>query len=248
MKIPVETNIHENLNNTTNNSISFSSWVSKSHPSTDELRNIFINMDLAMKYIHGKGFCIKSFDPKDIKILNNDINEIKYDTVLRMPNDYNDQQELIREDIYSSAFLQIGVYTNCLKYLKPKFLNENFDQFSTFLPETDISYYRGVVQRGATVYLSEYVVEKKRRDLQSLEREVESSGVNNSKGRALVKSNGHNLTSDQLLNSNVNINSSIYSQLDNRRESAFTNFLFCMMICFIIGFIILFTVFMLNSI
>ena len=105
MKIPVETNIHENLNNTTNNSISFSSWLSKSHPSTDELRNIFINMDLAMKYIHGKGFCIKSFDPKDIKILNNDINEIKYDTVLRMPNDYNDQQELIREDIYSSAFL-----------------------------------------------------------------------------------------------------------------------------------------------
>ena len=164
-----------------NNTNTLSNWLSKEH-SQDELRRVFINMDMAMKYIHEKRYCIKSFSPKEIEIINNSLDQIKYNTLLEMPNNMYDQKELIKEDIYSSAFLQIGAYlnNNSMKYthqsidqfldtLKPQFLKENFDSFSTFLPESDVAYYRGVVQRGVSVYLNEYVNEKSNRDLIALQ-------------------------------------------------------------------------------
>ena len=215
------------------NSNTLSSWLNRQH-SQEELRQIFLNMDLAMKYIHDKGYCIKSFSPKEIQILNNSLEQIKYNTLLEMPNSMYDQKELVKEDIYSSAFLQIGAYLNndSLKYsnrsidqfldtLKPQFLKENFDSFSTFLPESDIAYYRGVVQRGASVYLNEYANEKSNRDLIALQKEFGEEGsadVNTNtmsnakeKGNVLVKSNGH---STGIYDNSFNKN--IYSQLDKK--------------------------------
>lgn len=241
--------INKNIDSQINSNavdVVFSDWI-KTNPSDQILREVFINMDLAMKYIHSKGYCIKSFDPKDIKILNDSLDQIKYNELLKMPNDYNDQKELIKEDIYSSAYLQIGIYTKCLNYMKPRFLSDNFDNFATFLPESDVPYYRGVVQRGASVYLSEYVVEKKRRDLQSLEQGVNSSGNTNEKGKSLVKTNGYNFSNDELLNQNTNINSSIYGSLDNRKEAAFVSFVACLSIFFLVGFIVLFVIYLINT-
>lgn len=210
-----------------------SSWLNRQH-SQEELRQIFLNMDLAMKYIHDKGYCIKSFSPKEIEILNNSLEQIKYNTLLEMPNSMYDQKELVKEDIYSSAFLQIGAYLNndSIKYsnqsidqfldtLKPQFLKDNFDSFSTFLPETDVAYYRGIVQRGVSVYLNEYVNEKSNRDLVALQKQFgdeggteRNSNTMNSvkeKGTALVKSNGHSTgVYDNAFNKNI------YSQLDKK--------------------------------
>ena len=226
-------------NKKTDNNSTLSSWLNIEH-SDEELRQVFINMDLAMKYIHDRGYCIKSFSPKEIEILNNSLEQIKYKTLLEMPNNLFDKKELVKEDIYSSAFLQIGAYLNnhslgysnqsieeFLSNLKPTFLRDNFDDFSTFLPESDVSYYRGVVQRGASVYLSEFVEEKRRRDLQNMEREFgeDSSNVQsntntmgNSKKKAnvLVKSNGHSTG----VYNNDGINNSIYSQI-NKPDAAY---------------------------
>jgi len=213
-----------------------SSWLNHEH-TEEELREIFINMDLAMKYIHNKGYCIKSFSPKEIELINDSIDQIKYNTLLEMPNNMYDQKELVKEDIYSSAFLQIGAYLNndSIKYtnqsidqfletLKPSFLKDNFDGFSTFLPESDVPYYRGIVQRGASVYLSDYAKEKSNRDLVSLQKEFgedpdamqnnSNSVGNNSKfnGKAYTKSNGHSIG----VYDNGQINRNIYSQLNNK--------------------------------
>lgn len=215
--------------------IKLSVWLRSFH-SDDELREVFINMDLAMKYIHEKGYCIKSFDPKDIEILNNSLKQIKYNTLLEMPNNLYDKKELIKEDIYSSSFLQIGIYTKCLAYMNPSFLKENFDSFAIFLPSEDVAYYKGIVQRGASVYFSEYVVERKKRDLKVLEDEIGDTSNSNQRGRSLVKTNGRGYSNYDLVDQNITINESIYSQLNNK-EAAFINYVIFPIIIMLLGFL-----------
>lgn len=215
--------------------IKLSVWLRSFH-SDDELREVFINMDLAMKYIHEKGYCIKSFDPKDIEILNNSLKQIKYNTLLEMPNNLYDKKELIKEDIYSSSFLQIGIYTKCLAYMNPSFLKENFDSFAIFLPSEDVAYYKGIVQRGASVYFSEYVVERKKRDLKVLEDEIGDTSNSNQRGRSLVKTNGRGYSNYDLVDQNITINESIYSQLNNK-EAAFINYVIFPIIIILLGFL-----------
>ena len=174
-----------------------------------------------MKYVHEHGYCIKTFDPREIEILNNSLNQIKFNTLLEIPDDNFSKSEFVREDIYNSSFIQIGIYTNCLEYLKPDFLRDNFDSFATFLPEDDVSYYKGIVERGASVYFSDYVLEKKKRDLASLENEIggEASGYD----KQLVKSNGQSILDDSHINDAINSN--IYKQISNNADAAFINLL-----------------------
>ena len=98
-------------------SISLESWIRNSH-SDDDIRDVFLNMDRAMKYVHDHGYCVKSFHPKDIELINGKLDQIRFNTLLEMPNNINDRRQYVKEDVYNSAFLQIGIYTKCLYYLK----------------------------------------------------------------------------------------------------------------------------------
>lgn len=216
-------------------SVSLKSWIN-TFRSEDELREVFLNMDRAMKYVHERGYCVKSFDPKEIEILNGSINQIKFNTLLQMPNDYSIQKQIVKEDIYNSTFIQIGVYSKCLEYLKPEFLKQNFERFSTFLPQGDIPYYRGIVERGASVYFCEYAMEKKKKDLEMLEsqfngNEVGSGGYDS--GKRLVKSNGTSLYDDTHINDSIN--DSIYKQISSKGDAAFINFLIYPTIVLLLG-------------
>lgn len=214
------------------NAITLSEWSSSFH-ADDELREVFLNMDRAMKYIHDRGYCIQSFDPRQIQILNNSVNQIKFCALLAMPNDFSVRKQLVKEDIYNSVYIQIGIYTKCLYYMSPSVLKENFDSFATFLPEGDVPYYRGVVQRDASVYLSEYALEKKKRDLAALENEVGSGS--SGKGRALVKSNGSSIYDD----SNDKINDDIYKFDMKMSEAAFISLLIFPTILVVLGIVIM---------
>ena len=147
-----------------------SDWI-QLHHSEDELRGIFLNMDIAMKYLHDHGFCVEIFHPLKIFVLNGMADHIKFSAV-PLPTDYSAKEEAINKDIFNSALVQIGIYTKLLDRITPEFLKENFDDISILIPEDFVPYYRGVVQRNAKVYLSEYTVEKGRRDLETLENEL----------------------------------------------------------------------------
>ena len=207
-----------NFNNNTE-ATNLNSWIS-SFRDEEEMRTIFLNMDRAMKYIHDRGYCVKSFDPRQIEILNNSIDQIKFNTLLEMPDDYAMRKKIIKEDIYNSSFIQIGLYAKCLNYLNPEFLKSNFDKFSQFLPEGDIPYYRGVIERGASVYFCEYAKEKRNRDLTALESEL---GGSVGGGKSLVKSNGNSIYDD--ININDKINDNIYKQINGMSDAAFASFL-----------------------
>lgn len=226
-----------------NDEISLASWLG-SFRSDEELREVFLNMDRAMRYVHSKGFCVDSFDPNRIQILNHSINQIKFEDVSKMNGDPFYQEEIKKEDVYRSSFLQIGIYSKCLPYLKPDFLKENFKSFENFLPERDIPYYKGIVQSRPLVYFCEYDLEKRKRDLATLEKEVE--GTSMGAGKSLVKSNGQSILNDADPNNQINEN--IYKQLNSMSDAAFISFLiYPTIVCILVfvlallGFILVFS-------
>ena len=178
--------------------VSLASWIN-SYRDEEEMREIFLNMDRAMKYLHDRGYCIKSFDPRNIYILNNSIDQIKLD-VLPLPSDYSESKKYVKEDIYNSSFVQIGLYSKCLPYLKR---------------EGDVPYYRGVIDRGASVYFCEYAMEKANRDLAALEKELAGEGMGTPAPKAPMGD----------VNVNTRINDGIYKQLTGKRDAAFVSLL-----------------------
>lgn len=222
--------------------MTLSEWLQKYHMQED-LQNLFVNMDIAMKYIHDQGFYIESFALDRIKLLNDSIRLIRFEILAPFPNDITQQKELVRNNIFLSAVLQIGVYANCIQYFNTdtmQFLKENFNQFSMFLPQEDVPYYKGVIERGASVYYSAFVGERKKRELKELDKQL--SGVDggvNSSGKVLVKSNGlAELSAEDLIPHNEKENGVIYKDL-SKKEAAFARALIYPIMILIFGLTIL---------
>ena len=172
---------HSNLSTNNNNDkivqfpgeqtdMTVSDWV-KIHSKDEDLEKLFLDMDVAMKFLHDNGYCIEVFHPSQIFVLGGMTDHIKF-RITSLAEDYDSREKMIKEDIFNSALIQIGIYTKTLDNITPDFLRNNFDEISQFLPESVVPYYRGVVQRNAKVYLSEFVAERNKRDLDSLEEQL----------------------------------------------------------------------------
>lgn len=204
-------------------------WV-KFHYSEESMREVFLNMDIALKYIHDHGYCIEIFYPTKIEVLNDRPDYIQFDNLMELPKDPITRKNMIKEDLFNSSLIQIGLYTKTLKYLTPEFLKSNFDDLSRFIPEGDVPYYRGVVQRGASVYFNEYALEKMNRDLETLEAQLQEE-----EGKSLQKTDNHY---DPEPLENDKINDAIYKQINGLKESAFVSYLLIPTVIFVSLFII----------
>lgn len=193
-------------------------YISENH-NEDAMREVFLNMDIALKYIHEHGYCIEIFHPSKIEVINNMPDHIQFDNLMELSKDDFSRKQMIKEDVFNSTLIQVGIYTNTLRSLTPEFLKSNFDEIARFLPEGDVPYYRGVVQRGASAYFSDYALEKMKRDLEQLEKQLQETEG----GTALQKTNGHSIENSSL--SNDKINDSIYRQINGLKEVAFINYL-----------------------
>ena len=192
-------------------------WV-RDHHSEEEMRELFLNMDIALKYIHEHGYCIEVFYPTHIEILNHKPDHIQFDNLIELSKDPISSKQMIKEDIFNSSLIQIGLYTNTMRSLTPEFLRSNFDDLARFIPEGDVPYYRGIVQRGASVYFCEYAVERMNRDLEQLDKQIaETEG-----GKPLQKNNGH---FEGTTLSNNQINDDIYKQINGLKDVAFISYL-----------------------
>lgn len=190
-------------------------WVS-SNSNIENMRKLNYNMSKTMKYIHEKGYCIKTFNLKQIEILNLEtLSPIQFNTLIKPKS--SDFEIMKQDDIYNLAFMQIGLYSGILDNLNPRFLKENFKEFEIFLPEEDIPYYRGIITRGSRVYYFEYVDEKNRRDIIKLQEETNSSNgrmasFQKSKATAVGRAMADKKTRE------------LYSSID-KPEAAFVSFL-----------------------
>ena len=189
----------------------------------EQLKEVFINLDKALKYIHNHGYYIASFDPRQIELINGETNKVKFNKLLPLPMDYSKSNEMKKSDIFLSSCLQIGLYTNTLKYLNVDYLKDNFDAFAANMPSDDVPYYRGVIERGASVYLCEFLNEKSVRDLKKLEEELgevnEVPEVNR----------------DNIDDTNEDINDKIYKQISGLREAAFISYFTYPVVVFVIA-------------
>ena len=201
-------------------SIPLDFWITN-HPSEDDIRTVFLNMDIALKYIHDHGYCVEVFYPSEIIILNNQLDHIQFKKLIELSKDPSIRQNMIKEDIFNSALIQIGLYfysdglglsvNEILTHLKPDILRDNFDSYSQVVPAGDIPYYRGVVLRGASVYFSEFAAEKRNRDLKELERQLEADGNGSDKTLIMTPKPP----------SNDRINDNIYKQINGLKDAAF---------------------------
>ena len=204
-------------------SIPLDLWI-MNHPKEEDIRTVFINMDIALKYIHEHGYCIEVFYPSEIEILNNELDHIQFKKLIELSRDPAIKQQMIKEDLFNSALMQIGLYfysdglglsINTILYnLKPEILKENFDAYSQVIPEGDTPYYRGIILRGATVYLCEFVQEKNNRELQELEKQLAPDDQKNFEPVQIKK-----------VPSNNKVNDNIYRQINGLRDAAFISVL-----------------------
>lgn len=137
----------------------------------EELKEVFINQDKSMRYLHSQGFRVESFDPRSIDLVDGSKELIRFNKIHQM-SERDNVDEIIREDILTDAFLQIGLYTHTLAHLSEDFLKEHYDDISQNLPGDVVPYYRGVVTRGAKVYLGDFLKEKSERDYNALKKEL----------------------------------------------------------------------------
>lgn len=217
-------------------SISLDIWINN-HPSEEEMRVVFLNMDMALKYIHDHGYCIDVFYPTEIEILNNELDHIQFKKLVELSKDPSNRQNMIKEDIFNSSLMQIGMYFyseglglsiyEILASLKPEILKENFEAYSEVIPNGDVPYYRGVILRGASVYFNEFAIEKRNRELLELEKEL---GEDKSKVKAL--------TIDKKAEYTNKINDAIYRQINGLKDAAFINTLIIPTVILMIGVII----------
>ena len=204
-------------------SIPLDLWI-MNHPKEEDIRIVFINMDIALKYIHEHGYCIEVFYPSEIEILNNELDHIQFKKLIELSRDPAIKQQMIKEDLFNSALMQIGLYfysdglglsiNTILHNLKPEILKENFDAYSQVIPEGDTPYYRGIILRGATVYLCEFVQEKNNRELQELEKQLAPDDQKNFEPAQIKK-----------VPSNNKVNDNIYRQINGLRDAAFISVL-----------------------
>lgn len=202
-------------------------WLEYNHDD-EKTQTVFYNMSKTMKYIHEKDFCIKTFNLNEIEILNIEkLSPIQYNTVVKMPEE--ESSEIRHEDIYNLAFMQIGISTDMLDYLKPEFLKENFDSFVPLLPEEDVPYFKGIVTRGASVYYSDYIDEKNKREVARVQQESANSSKSNGLQKSKATAAGRALADKDT--------KKLYSPIE-QKEGAYVSFLIFPIIMVLLGMIL----------
>lgn len=164
--------------NTTNFEQFISKYSSSRDKDLDEIKNFFLSFDKKMKMYHDNNYIITSFRLQDIIVYesSNDGHNV-YDVDFKYYTEKENTNITMRENIFYSACLAVGVYNNCLSYInpdKPNFLKNNFYLFAENIPNDVVSYYRGVIERDAEVYLTEFVTTSKQQEIDRMKREMDA--------------------------------------------------------------------------
>ena len=212
-------------------SASLDQWI-RTHSTEEEMRELFLNMDRALKYIHDHDYCIQIFHPSEIEVLENSPDYINFKKLMELPNDVAKRKEMIKEDIFNSTLIQLSFYgainSEKIIYFEPAFVKEHFDDLTQFLPSGDVPYYRGVIQRGASVYFCEFALERRKRELIDLEKQLGEE--NNDSVSEIPEVDDSVITNDR-------VNDYIYRRINGLKDSAFVNILVVPTIALVIIFI-----------
>lgn len=204
-------------------------WL-KYNSNHDDISKLFYNMSFTMKYIHNNNYYIKSFDMSQINIVDEDVlSPIEYKSIEKIVTDSD--QVNISNNIHILALMQLGAYSNTLDYFNSKFAEDNFNEFEIFIPENDIPYLRGAVQRKSPVYYCDFVDARNKREIEKMEKEA--GGFNSAVG-GLTKSKstaiGRAMSDKE--------NERLYKNKFDDSQAAFTTFLILPLTLILLGIIL----------
>ena len=192
----------------------------------DVYQHLNLKLDKKTKYIHDQNYFVKSYNSNDIYLGNG---AIIYKEIEKIPNGA-DKDRLVRSNLFDQAMLMTSIYMGFVDDLNPSFVKEHFSEFSKFIPEDDVNYYAGIIERGAGIYYSEFIKAKNEREISQYKEELDGSDKSTSASKALVKSTAAG---------------KIYEEADELKPGAFISVYFYAMVTmvgFIIGVIYLFAV------
>ena len=163
------------------NTTNFEQFINKYSSSRDadleEIKKFFLSFDKKMKMYHENDYVITSFRLQDIVVFEKALNgSTDYDVDFKHYDRRENTSITPKENIFYAACLAVGVYNNCLSYInpdKPGFLKNNFYMFAENIPNDVVSYYRGVIERDAEVYLTEFVTTSKQQEIDRMKMEMD---------------------------------------------------------------------------
>ncbi len=169
-----------------NNIESVASWISYHNVNNNKdlelFKRLFYNMDKEMKKLHMNNYYIKDFNINNILVSGD---YIKYTAISLLDSD---KSYFINRNIYYLACFELAIYSECLNYINPdnkEYLKENFNDFAVFIPNDFLAYYKGIFVNGSSVYLSDYMNIKSKREMKD-----STSFGNNSN----ISTNGKNMS------------------------------------------------------
>ena len=159
----------------------------KSYHDNDEYTRLFYVMDSTLKYIHGKGYYVINFNPKNIVVgvTNDNRDFVNFKSIDVMDDDITNK---INNNIYNLAFLEVGLLSETLEHLRPDFLKQNFSQFKIFIPENLVNYYQMILVNQGHTYLCDYIEIKNKQEITKLNKALEEES---GRGISKVKRTGY---------------------------------------------------------
>lgn len=146
-----------------------------------EFGNLFYNLDLGMRKLHDNGYYVASFNINSI-LIQGDF--VQFQGVNKFP--FDNKEYFVHQNIYYLSCLAIGIYNDCLDYINPdnkEMLKTNFESFSEFIPSDVVPYYKGIIMRDSTVYLSDYIKSKVQIEIQKEQESLGGSFNSSNKSR-----------------------------------------------------------------
>ena len=71
----------------------------------EKMREVFLNMDIALKYIHDHNYCVEVFYPSEITVLENKPDHIQFNKLLELSSNPSIKNNMIKEDIFNSSLI-----------------------------------------------------------------------------------------------------------------------------------------------
>ena len=156
----------------------------------DDLTNILLQFDSMLEYLHNQGFCIYDFDPKKIVLDNGKFTPQSFENVINDIGVYKNMKEI---NIYQSAKIGLMAYNNNLTDGKMNqehfdFIRNNLDQFNMKgkIPEEIFEYYQELFNNLKTVYMNDYLLQKKQAEAGNQNTNVLRKSLSTPIGRAYV--------------------------------------------------------------
>lgn len=201
--------------------------------SDDIYRELNLKLDKKTKYLHDQDYYVKSYNSNKIFI---DKGQIVYEDIDKIPADAS-KDSIIRQNLFEQALLMLSIYMGFVDNLNSNFVRENFSDFGQFVPEDDLGYYSGIIERNAGIYYNDFAKTKSEKKLNEYQ-----EALHEEEKKTAPNSGSSGVGSDRTL-TKATAASKLYAEPEEKPTAFVTVYFYAAvtMVGFLLGVLYLFT-------